>query len=208
VPRTGVFLRWVISASNGSRPGAKGLSPAQPRRRFFLPVRQARSDPRDRHYPVERIVGNIVDIANTMSVGTWTRFSTVPVRSLYRRPQSRHRKRRKPCTVRPSRSVVDDDWQCGQFMAALLISQNGAREPIRWGRSRQAALRSDRTAACDPWRMSAYRAKGTTRSIGWCRSIAWADFEVEAKAKNLAVDDLERDALRSRVLAQWTSLTP
>jgi hypothetical protein len=31
---------------------------------------------------------------------------------------------------------------------------------------------------------------------------------VEAKAKNLAVDDLERDALRSRVLAQRTSLTP
>ncbi|UEM02838.1 UV damage endonuclease UvsE [Skermanella rosea] len=26
--------------------------------------------------------------------------------------------------------------------------------------------------------------------------LAWADFEVEAKAKNLAVDDLERDALR------------
>jgi hypothetical protein len=25
----------------------------------------------------------------------------------------------------PSRSRVDDDWQCGQFMAALLISQNG-----------------------------------------------------------------------------------
>jgi hypothetical protein len=116
VPRTGVFLRWVISASNGSRPGAKGLSPAQPRRRFFLPVRQARSDPRDRHYPVERIVGNIVDIANTMSVGTWTRLSAVPVRSLYRRPQSRHRKRRKPCTVRPSRSVVDEERQCGQFM--------------------------------------------------------------------------------------------
>jgi UV DNA damage endonuclease len=38
--------------------------------------------------------------------------------------------------------------------------------------------------------------------------LAWADFEVEAKAKNLAVDDLERDALRSRVLAQRTSLTP
>ena len=32
-------------------------------------------------------------------------------------------------------------------MAALLISQNGPREPIRWGRSRQAALRSDRTFA-------------------------------------------------------------
>src|SRR3954452_16568445 len=46
--------------------------------------------------------------ANTMSVGIWTRFSTVPVRSLNRRPQSRHRKRRKPCTVRPSRSVVND----------------------------------------------------------------------------------------------------
>src|SRR3982750_803613 len=30
-------------------------------------------------------------------------------------------------------------------MAALLIAQNGAREPIRWGRSRQAAPRSDRT---------------------------------------------------------------
>src|SRR4051794_3110803 len=27
-----------------------------------------------------------------------------------------------------------------------LDSQNGPREPIRWGRSRQAALRSDRTA--------------------------------------------------------------
>src|SRR3954469_8529653 len=80
-----------------------------------------------------------------MLVGTWTRLSAVPVRSLYRRPQSRHRKRRKPCTVRPSRSVVDDDWQCGQFMTALLIAQNGSREPIRWGRSRQAAPRSDRT---------------------------------------------------------------
>src|SRR4051794_2816565 len=92
-----------------------------------------------------------------MSVGTWTRFSTVPVRSLNRRPQSRHWKRRKPCTVRPSCSVVDDDWQCGQFMAALLIAQNRAREPIRWGRSRQAAPRSDRTqrtAAATIWRSS------------------------------------------------------
>jgi hypothetical protein len=61
-----------------------------------------------------------------MSVGTWTRLSTVPVRSLYRRPQSRYRKRRKPCTVRSSRSVIDDDWQCGQFIMALLISQNGS----------------------------------------------------------------------------------
>jgi hypothetical protein len=26
----------------------------------------------------------------------------------------------------PSRSRVDDDWLCGQFMAALLISQNGS----------------------------------------------------------------------------------
>jgi hypothetical protein len=49
----------------------------------------------------------------------------VPVRSLYRRPHSRQRKRRKPWTVRSSRSVVDDEWQCGQFMAALLIAQNG-----------------------------------------------------------------------------------
>ena len=57
-----------------------------------------------------------------MSVGT--RFSAVPVRSLNRRPQSRQRKRRKPCTVRPSRSWVDDKWQCGQFMVALLIAQN------------------------------------------------------------------------------------
>jgi hypothetical protein len=60
-----------------------------------------------------------------MSVGIWTRFSTVPVRSLYRRPQSRQRKRRKPCTVRPSRSVVDDEWQCGQSIVTLLIAQNG-----------------------------------------------------------------------------------
>ncbi len=60
-----------------------------------------------------------------MSVGTWTRFSAVPVRSLYRRPHSRQRKRRKPWTVRSSCSVVDDEWQCGQFMAALLIAQNG-----------------------------------------------------------------------------------
>src|SRR3954453_21896822 len=59
-----------------------------------------------------------------MSVGTWTRLSAVPVRSLNRRPQPRHRKRRKPWTVRPSCSVVDDEWQCGQFMAALLIAQN------------------------------------------------------------------------------------
>ena len=34
-----------------------------------------------------------------MSVGTWTRFSAVPVRSLYRRPQSRQQKRRKPWTL-------------------------------------------------------------------------------------------------------------
>src|SRR4051794_26277708 len=60
-----------------------------------------------------------------MSVGTWTRFSAVPVRSLNRRPQSRQQKRRKPWTVRPSRSRVDDEWQCGQSMAALLIAQNG-----------------------------------------------------------------------------------
>src|SRR4051794_39720047 len=60
-----------------------------------------------------------------MSVGTWTRFSAVPVRSLNRRPQSWHWKRRKPWTVRPSRSRVDDEWQCGQFMVALLIAQNG-----------------------------------------------------------------------------------
>ena len=60
-----------------------------------------------------------------MSVGTWTRLSAVPVRSLNRRPQSRQRKRRKPCTVRPSRSRVDDEWQCGQSMTALLIAQNG-----------------------------------------------------------------------------------
>src|SRR3954453_22618810 len=60
-----------------------------------------------------------------MSVGTWTRLSAVPVRSLNRRPQSRQQKRRKPWTVRPSRSVVDDEWQCGQSMAALLIAQNG-----------------------------------------------------------------------------------
>src|SRR4051794_16467384 len=60
-----------------------------------------------------------------MSVGTWTRFSAVPVRSLNRRPQSRQQKRRKPWTVRPSRSRVDDEWQCGQSMTALLIAQNG-----------------------------------------------------------------------------------
>src|SRR5690349_785644 len=60
-----------------------------------------------------------------MSVGTWTRFSAVPVRSLNRRPQSPHRKRRKPWTVRPSRSQVDDEWQCGQSMTALLIAQSG-----------------------------------------------------------------------------------
>jgi hypothetical protein len=123
VPRTGVFLRWVISASNGSRPGAKGLSPAQPRRRFFLPVRQARSDPRDRHYPVERIVGNIVDIANTMSVGTWTRLSAVPVRSLKPRPQPWHRKRRSPCAVRSERSVVLVEQQCGHGILHLPSSE-------------------------------------------------------------------------------------
>jgi len=50
-----------------------------------------------------------------------------PVRSLNRRPHSRHQKRRKPWTVRPCRSVADDEWQCGQFMVALLISQNGPR---------------------------------------------------------------------------------
>ena len=32
--------------------------------------------------------------------------------------------------------------------------------------------------------------------------LAWADFEVEAKARNLAVDDLERDALRFGALSQ------
>src|SRR3954471_17907140 len=84
-----------------------------------------------------------------MSVGTWTRLSTVPVRSLYRRPQSRQQKRRKPWTVRPSRSRVDDEWQCGQSMTALLIAQKRARKPIRWGRSRQAAPRSDRTDWAD-----------------------------------------------------------
>ena len=31
--------------------------------------------------------------------------------------------------------------------------------------------------------------------------LSWADFEVEAKAKNLAVDDLEQDALRSGAVA-------
>jgi hypothetical protein len=60
-----------------------------------------------------------------MSVGTWTRLSAVPVRSLNRRPHSLQRKRRKPCTVRPSRSRVDNEWQCGQPMVALLISQKG-----------------------------------------------------------------------------------
>ena len=85
-----------------------------------------------------------------MSVGTWTRFSAVPVRSLYRRPQSRQQKRRKPWTVRPSRSQVDDEWQCGQSMTALLITQNQAREPICWERSRQAAPRSDRTRQPPP----------------------------------------------------------
>jgi hypothetical protein len=49
----------------------------------------------------------------------------VPVRSLNRRLQSWQPKRRKPCTIRPSCSRVDDDWQCGQFIVALLISQNG-----------------------------------------------------------------------------------
>jgi hypothetical protein len=41
--------------------------------------------------------------------------------------------------------MVNDEWQCGQFMAALSISQNVAREPILWWRFRQAAPRSDRT---------------------------------------------------------------
>ena len=56
--------------------------------------------------------------------------------------------------------MVDDDWQCGQFMAALLIAQNRAREPIRWGRSRQAALRSDRTSA-------ATVVNGPARLVAW-----------------------------------------
>ena len=80
-----------------------------------------------------------------MSVGTWIRFSAVLVRSLYRRPHSRHRKRRKPCTVRPFRSVVADEWQCGQFMTDG--SQLGkGRDPIRQRLPRQAALKADGTS--------------------------------------------------------------
>jgi hypothetical protein len=41
--------------------------------------------------------------------------------------------------------VVNDEWPCGQFMAALSISQNVAWEPILWWRFRQAAPISDRT---------------------------------------------------------------
>ena len=54
-----------------------------------------------------------------MSLGP--RFSAVPVRLLYRRP---HCQQRKPCTVHPARSVVEEEWQCGQSRVALLISQN------------------------------------------------------------------------------------
>jgi hypothetical protein len=41
--------------------------------------------------------------------------------------------------------VVDDEWQCGQSIVALLISQNRAWEPIRWWHLSQAAPKSDRT---------------------------------------------------------------
>ena len=34
-------------------------------------------------------------------------------------------KRRKPCTVRPSCSVVDEEWQRGQFMSAFLYLKGG-----------------------------------------------------------------------------------
>jgi hypothetical protein len=90
-----------------------------------------------------------------MSVGTWTRLSAVLVRSLNRRPQSRHRKRRKPCTVRPSRSVVDDEWQCGQSMTALLIAQNGPGNLSAGG-----ALGKLPRDLTEP-RLRAFRLKGT-----------------------------------------------
>jgi hypothetical protein len=109
-----------------------------------------------------------------MSVGTWIRFSAVLVRSLYRRPHSRHRKRRKPCTVRPFRSVVADEWQCGQFMTDG--SQLGkGRDPIRQRLPRQAALKADETRT----NSTAFRRsfglpprRSTGRTANRCRSAS------------------------------------
>jgi hypothetical protein len=55
-----------------------------------------------------------------MSVGTWTRLSAVARCTAARTPGTGN-----AGSHEPSRSLVDDDWQCGQFMVALLISQNG-----------------------------------------------------------------------------------
>src|SRR3954447_21687140 len=53
-----------------------------------------------------------------MSVGTW--LSAVARCTAARTPGTGN-----AGSHEPSRSLVDDDWQCGQFMVALLISQNG-----------------------------------------------------------------------------------
>jgi NADPH:quinone reductase-like Zn-dependent oxidoreductase len=36
---------------------------------LFVPIGQARSDPADCHHPVERIVGNIVDVTKLVDAG-------------------------------------------------------------------------------------------------------------------------------------------
>jgi hypothetical protein len=39
---------------------------------LFVPIGQARSDPADCHHPVERIVGNIVDVTKLIVLGRGT----------------------------------------------------------------------------------------------------------------------------------------
>ena len=76
-----------------------------------------------------------------MSVGTWTRFSTVPVRSLNRRPQPQQVGN---AGSLPNRSALPLIRRRRVAMRAvhrgsLDLSKTGARKPTRWWHSRQAA---------------------------------------------------------------------
>jgi electron transfer flavoprotein beta subunit len=128
-----------------------------------------------------------------MSVGTWTRFSAVPVRSLYRRPQSRQPYRRKPSSGLHARGSTTSGSAGNPWRAVLL--RNGPEN-----------LSADRTPGKPPRKLTeppaaAQEALRAALAVGADRAIhVLTDEEVQPLAVAKALAKIVRDEAPGLVL--------
>jgi hypothetical protein len=75
----------------------------------------------------------------------WPSVSSPQARSIRPKCRLTYRSINAAGSLAPSRSLVDDDWQCGHFMTGGSFAKR-AREPIRRPPTWQAAPKADGTA--------------------------------------------------------------